>query len=97
MPHHQRVSSLIGAQIIFGSTPIGHVQSVQLDPVSDRVRRLVTTYGIAGRRVAVPMEWVVRTTPGRVRLGVGAASLDDLADQTEEAYVSLPLAPPSLN
>jgi hypothetical protein len=97
MPHHQRVPSLIGAEIVFGTTSIGHVQSVQRDPISDRVRRLVTTYGSAGRRVAVPMEWVVQTTPGRVTLGVGAASLDDLAEQTEEAHVSLPPVSPSLN
>jgi hypothetical protein len=83
MPHHLGVSSLIGAEIVFGSTPIGRVQSVQRDPVSDRVRRLVTSYGRPARRVAVPMEWVIHTTSDRVTLGVGAASLDDLADQPD--------------
>jgi hypothetical protein len=30
------------------------------------------------RQVAVPMEWVVRTLPGRVLLGVGRRELDQL-------------------
>jgi hypothetical protein len=97
MPHHLGVSSLIGAQIVFGSTPIGRVQSVQRDPVSDRVRRMVTTYGLPARRVAVPVEWVLHTTPDRVTLGVGAASLDALAEQTEEAVASLSPTPVRLN
>jgi hypothetical protein len=86
---------MIGSEIAFGSTVIGLVQSVQRDPVSDRVRRLVTSYGTTARRVAVPMEWVVRTTPTRVTLGVGAGSLDDLAEQTEEARVSASRPVPS--
>jgi hypothetical protein len=68
---------------MFGSTPIGHVLGVLLDPVSQRVRRLITAYGPHGRQVAVPMEWVVRTTAARVTLAVGTHSLDDLADQRE--------------
>jgi hypothetical protein len=88
---------LIGAELVFGSTSIGHVLGVQRDPVSGRIRRLVTTYGTPTRRVAVPMEWVVAISATRVSLGVGAHSLDDLADQTVEATVSPVLAVPSLN
>jgi hypothetical protein len=73
----------IGAEIVFGATSIGHVLGVVHDPVSQRVRRLITSYGPDGRRVAVPMEWVVRRTPSRVTLGVGTRSLDDLPDQRE--------------
>lgn len=73
----------IGAEIVFGATSIGHVLGVAHDPVSQRVRRLITSYGPDGRRVAVPIEWVVRRTPSRVTLGVGTRSLDDLADQRE--------------
>jgi hypothetical protein len=71
---------LIGAEVVFGTTPIGHVVGVQRDPISQRVRRLITSYGPDNRRVAVPMEWVVRRTPSRVTLGVDVRSLDDLAD-----------------
>lgn len=79
---------LIGADIVFGSTSIGRVQGLQRDPVSGRIRRLLTSYGASGRRVAVPMEWVLQLSSSRVSLGVGAHSLDDLADQTEEAIAS---------
>jgi hypothetical protein len=72
---------LVGTDILFGTTPIGQVLDVIRDPVSQRVRRLITTYGATGRRVAIPMEWVVRRTSSRVTLGVGARSLDDLAEQ----------------
>ena len=75
--------TLIGAEITFGATPIGRVQEVLRDPFSQRVRRLVTTYGASGRRVAVPMEWVTKRTPSRVELGVGARSLDDLAERMD--------------
>jgi hypothetical protein len=74
---------LIGAEIVFGATSIGYVLGVVHDPFSQRVRRLITSYGPDGRRVAVPVEWVVRRTPTRVTLGVGTRSLDDLADQRE--------------
>jgi hypothetical protein len=74
---------LIGAQVAFGATRIGEIEAVLRDPVSHRVPRLVMRYGADGRRVAVPMEWVVRRTGGRVVLGVGTHSLDDLPDQTD--------------
>jgi hypothetical protein len=74
---------LIGAEMMFGTTPIGHVVGVLRDPNSQRVRRLLTSYGPDSRRVAVPMEWVLRRTPSQVILGVDARSLDDLADQRE--------------
>ena len=70
---------LLGAEITFGGTRIGHVSGLLRDPISHRVRRLRTTYGAPPREVAVPIEWVVRRTPTRLTLGVGARSLDDLA------------------
>jgi hypothetical protein len=73
--------TLIGSEIAFGSTLIGRVLGVVRDPLSQRVRRLITAYGPAARRVAVPMEWVVRRTPQRLVLAVGARSLDDLPEQ----------------
>jgi hypothetical protein len=72
---------LMGAEITFGKTSIGHVEGLVRDPLSQRVRRLITSYGHAGRRVAVPMEWVTKRSATRLVLGVGARSLDDLADQ----------------
>jgi hypothetical protein len=72
---------LMGAEITFGTTLIGHVEGLVHDPVSLRVRRLITSYGLTGRRVAVPMEWVATRTPSRLVLGVGARSLDDLAER----------------
>ncbi|MGI9148821.1 MAG: hypothetical protein ACR2IK_20115 [Chloroflexota bacterium] len=74
---------LVGAEIVFGRTPIGQVDGVIRDPLSGRVRKVITTYGPAHRRVAVPMEWVVRRTSTRLVLGVGPVSLDDLADQAD--------------
>ncbi len=71
---------LIGAEITFGKTLIGHVEGLIRDPLSQRVRRLITSYGLSGRRVAVPMEWVVKRSAPRLALGVGARSLDDLGD-----------------
>jgi hypothetical protein len=68
----------MGAEITHGSTLIGHVEGLVRDPVSQRVWRLLTSYGPTGRHVAVPMEWVIHRTPQRVELGVGASSLDDL-------------------
>jgi hypothetical protein len=76
--------ALIGAEIAFGSTLIGHVLGVVRDAHSQRVRRLITDYGANARRVAVPMEWVVRRTPERLVLAVGARSLDDLPEQSKE-------------
>jgi hypothetical protein len=74
---------LIGAEIAFGGALLGHVEGVVHDPLSHRVRRLITTYGQAGRRVAVPIEWVVGRTARRVSLGVGPRSLDDLPDRRD--------------
>ncbi|MCA1646220.1 MAG: hypothetical protein LC797_12445 [Chloroflexi bacterium] len=71
----------MGAEITHGTTLIGHVEGLVRDPVSQRVRRLLTSYGPAGRHVAVPIEWVVRQTRQRVELGVGPGSLDDLGDR----------------
>ena len=73
----------IGAQVAFGSIRLGQVQGVLRDPLSHRVRYVVMRYGTGGRRVAVPMEWVVRSTPGGLVLGVGTRSLDDLPDQAD--------------
>jgi hypothetical protein len=81
---------LIGTEVALGTTLIGHVVGVLRDPVSHRVRRLITSYGARGRRVAVPMEWVVRCTPDRLVLGVGTRSLDDLGDWAEASYRSTP-------
>jgi hypothetical protein len=72
---------LMGAEITFGTSLIGHVEGLVRDPLSQRVRQLITSYGVAGRRVAVPMEWVAKRSVSRLVLGVGARSLDDLADQ----------------
>jgi hypothetical protein len=76
-------ADLIGAEIVFGATSLGHVLGVVRDPHSQRVRQLITAYGPHQRRVAVPLEWVTRRTPTRLTLAVGAGSLDDLADQRE--------------
>ena len=75
-------ADLIGAEVAFGATPLGHVQGVLRDPLSQRVRHLIMHYGVGQRRVAVPMEWVVRRSRGRLVLGVGTRSLDDLPDQS---------------
>jgi len=71
---------LMGAQIVFGDTLIGHVEGLGRDPLSLRVRRLITSYGMTARRVGVPMEWVIKSSPSRVVLAVGERSLNDLAD-----------------
>jgi len=73
-------SQLMGAEISFGSTLIGHVEGLIRDPISLRVRRLVTSYGLHGRRVGIPMEWVVKRSAERLALGVGVRSLDDLQE-----------------
>ena len=72
----------MGAEIMFRSTVIGQVEGLVRDPVSQRVRRLITSYGPGRRRVGVPMEWVVKRSAERLVLGVGVRSLDDLADWT---------------
>ena len=71
---------LMGAEIVFGKTLIGYVEDLVRDPISQRVRRLITSYGVSGRRVGVPMEWVVSRSPTRLKLAVGAHSLDDLSE-----------------
>jgi hypothetical protein len=75
----------MGAEITHRTTYIGRVEGLLRDPVSHRVWRLLTSYGPTGRQVAVPIEWVVRRTPERVELGVGARSLDDLESQNSNA------------
>ena len=70
----------MGAEISFGSTLIGHVEALAYDPISHRVRRLITSYGPNRRRVEVPMEWVIKRSADRLVLAVGARSLDDLQD-----------------
>jgi hypothetical protein len=71
---------LMGAEIMFGATLLGHVEGLGRDPLSHRVRRLITSYGLTRRRVGVPMEWIIKRSPSRLVLGVGARSLNDLAD-----------------
>ena len=73
-----------GAEIMFGSTLLGHVEGVVRDPLSHRVTRLITRYGPNARRVAVPMEWVVQRTPTRVMLAIGTRGLEDLAEQFDQ-------------
>jgi hypothetical protein len=73
-------SQLLGAEISFGPTLIGHVEGLSRDPLSQRVRRLITSYGLNRRRVGVPMEWVVKRSAERLVLAVGVRSLDDLQD-----------------
>ena len=73
-------TQLMGAEITFGKALIGHVEGLVRDPISHRVWRLITSYGLTPRRVAVPMEWVVNRSPSRLVLGVGTRSLDCLHD-----------------
>ena len=70
----------MGAEITFGSAAIGHVEGLVHDPISHRVRRLITSYGSTGRRVGVPIEWVVKRSPSQLELAVGVRSLDNLSD-----------------
>ena len=52
---------LLSAEVVVGIGVIGRVEEVVCDPVSGRVRRLVTRYGsVSSRQVAVPIEWVAR-------------------------------------
>jgi hypothetical protein len=78
-----RDEQLLGADITFGHQLLGRVEGLVRDPLSQRVRRLVTSYGLKQRRVAVPIEWVVNRSRSRLVLGVGARSLDDLADRSQ--------------
>jgi hypothetical protein len=71
---------LMGAELTFGSTLIGHVEGLIRDPISQRVRQLITSYGVNRPRVGVPMEWVVKRSAERLVLAVGVRSLDDLQD-----------------
>ena len=77
-----RDEPLVGAEITFGTALIGHVEGLVRDPLSQRVRGLITSYGLKRRRVAVPMEWVTKRSASGVVLGVGARSLDDLGDRS---------------
>jgi PRC-barrel domain len=72
---------LVGTEITAGTTRIGQVEGVIRDPLSKRVRRLITSYGSPARRVAVPMEWVVKRSASRLVLGVDERSLDDLGER----------------
>jgi hypothetical protein len=75
-------AQLMGAEITFGKTLIGHVEGLVRDPISKRVWRLVTAYGRTRRRVGVPIDWVVKRSPTRLVLAVGTRSLDDLSEWT---------------
>jgi hypothetical protein len=44
-------SQLMGAEISFGPILIGQVEGLAYDPISQRVRRLITSYGLNRRRV----------------------------------------------
>jgi hypothetical protein len=77
-----RDERLVGAEITFGSTLIGHVEGLVRDPLSQRVRGLITSYGLTRRRAAVPLEWVIKRSASRLVLGVGARSLEDLGDRS---------------
>ena len=72
----------MGADITVGPTLIGQVEGLARDPISQRVRRLITSYGPGKRRVGVPIEGVVKRSAERLVLGVGVRSLDDLPDWT---------------
>jgi hypothetical protein len=70
----------MGAEIVYGTTLIGHVEGLVRDPSSQRVWRVLTSYGPTRRHVAVPMALVVkRSAPDN--LAVGTGSLDSLADR----------------
>ena len=74
---------VIGAELVFGATSMGQILGVRRDLISQRVWWLIATYGPHGRRVAVPIQWVLRRTPTRVTLAVGTRELDDLPEQHE--------------
>jgi hypothetical protein len=83
----------MGASITCGPTLIGQVEGLLRDPISHRVRRLITSYGVLRRRVAVPIEWVVKRSASQLVLGVSARSLDDLDDHVPPAFTRSVLAP----
>jgi hypothetical protein len=74
-------AQLMGAEITFGAKLIGHVEGLVRDPLSQRVRGLITSYGLKRRRVTVPMEWVTKRSTSRLVLAVGEHSLDDLGER----------------
>ena len=58
---------LPGADIVADTAVIGQVLGLLRDPLSQRVTRLITRYGVGcGRQVAVPIEWIVRRGPRRL-------------------------------
>jgi hypothetical protein len=73
----------IGAEIVFGAQSVGYVLGMLRDPISQRIRRIITAYGPDRREVAIPVEWVVRHTPARITLGIGTRSLDNLVDRRD--------------
>lgn len=75
---------LTGAEILYGTTLIGHVEGLVRDPVSQRVWSVLTSYGPTRRHVAVPMAWVVKRSASRLTLAVGTRSLDNLVDRPRD-------------
>ena len=73
------------------------VEGVVRDPLSGRVRKVITTYGPTNRRVAVPMEWVVQHTPTRLVLGSGHTEHEGLVmlDGRPEAEGAAPTRSPA--
>ncbi len=71
---------LMGSEIMVGNTLLGHVEGLGRDPLSYRVRRLIMSYGLDGRRGGVPMGWGIKRSPSRGVLGVDARSHNGLAD-----------------
>jgi hypothetical protein len=76
-----RDHQLMGAEIVYGTTLIGHLEERVRDPLSQRVWRVLTSCGPTRRHVVVPMAWVVKRTASQLNLGVGTRSLDNLADR----------------
>ncbi len=89
----ESLASWEGAVVMLGATELGRVRSVVRDPISRRVRRLVTSYCDrtgASREVAIPIEWVVQHQPGRVVLGVERHELDGLFTYADPAMTWRP-------
>lgn len=86
-------ADLVDSELFLAGTRIGLVVGLQRDPVSQRVRRIVTSYGSLGRQVAVPIDWVMRRGRGMLVLGVDVRLLDDLPDHLD-AWQGTPLQPP---
>ncbi len=72
---------LLGAEIVYRTTLIGHVEGLVRDPLSQRVWRVLTSYGPSRRYVAVPMEWVAKRSASRLTLAVGTHELDGLVER----------------